>query len=201
MAWSARRPGRRCALSPPATPSARRVGPVQARRCALLLLAVGACAGGPPPGFTDWQPVATCRPVPGAAVDPLGRDGIEALACVPPGGGATVHLLSDDTVTWPVVGDVSLETPLADTIWLDGFMPLRLTRDGHVRWRLAADGVATGFVYTVGTRDAVSLQREDAAVALRLAPVPPCVTAVAVLFAEAEASLRDGAACLAGRTD
>lgn len=86
-----------------------------AATAAGLGVAAAAWAGGEDVALV---PLACGPAAPAAVADPLGRDGLSARECPLPDGGGALLIVSDDSVSWPVLatpaGRVSFEQAILD---------------------------------------------------------------------------------------
>jgi hypothetical protein len=162
-------------------------------------------------GAEDLGPGArrfsTCAQIPNATrLDALRRAGIEGVRCAI---GPNMHfaILSDDTVSWPVIfdgkrGPASLEDPIAAKAWLPDTSPVRVRygRDGFLRVR-ASNAGPRALVYSAFASRTDADDSIDLFVALRLRP-RPCLIGVVTSSAEARRMARDvNAGCIAAVRD
>ena len=175
----------------------------------LSAASLAACAAGsateagadPPRPFRDCAAIRDAR-----RLDiPLRRPGVTARRCdLAPGGAGWFAVLSDDTVSWPVLRDgprapaVSLEDPVARRQWFDDASPLRVSvarGDSLVVLRDAA-GVPRAAYYSAYTDRTDAPGHLPAFVAVRIRP-RPCLLGVVRAAEEARRLATDEAsACL-----
>jgi hypothetical protein len=149
------------------------------------------------------QRFATCDLIPNATrLDVLRRAGVEAIRCAI---GPNMHLaiLSDDTVSWPVIFDgkqapASLEDPIAAKAWLPNTSAVRVRydRDGFLLVRRSKAGLQA-FVYSAFVSHTDADRNIDLFVALHIRP-RPCLVGIVDSPGEALRLARDAkASCIA----
>ena len=149
------------------------------------------------------QRFATCSRIPDATrLDALRRSGVEAIRCAI---GPNIHfaILSDDTVSWPVIfdgkrGPASLEDPIAAKAWLPNTSAVRVRydRDGFLPVRRSKAG-PRALVYSAFVSRTDADRNIDLFVALHIRP-RPCLVGVVGSPREALRLARDAkASCIA----
>jgi hypothetical protein len=121
------------------------------------------------------RPFSACVRIPDATrLDALRRPGIDAVRCRI-GLNLQFAVLSDETVSWPVIigagALVSLEDPFAKRTWFPNASPVRI-RPGRERFLTVrgADGAPLAIVYSAFASRTDGPGVIDAYVALRLRP-------------------------------
>ena len=176
-----------------------RAGSARAAALALLGFLVwtaSALAQSLGPGARSFS---ACARVPDATrLDILRRPGVDAVLC-PIAPGLQVAVLSDETVSWPVIlggrgSAVSLEDPVAKRAWFSNTSPVRI-RPGRERFLAVpgADGIPAALVYSGFVSRTDGPGSANVFVALRLRP-QPCLLGVTRTPAAALRLARDASA-------
>jgi hypothetical protein len=159
MVSSVQKPGTRC--------SRRSPEPARAFVAAAALAAAVAAAAAEPRALACGEAAAD------RIQDPLGRDGLAAVECPLPDGKGSVLIVSDDTISWPVIvrsdGRTSLEEALLGDIALLGpGQPYFQPGEGAV---LYAEGPPGRLLVRFSSSDPVTLAPQTRWLVVALDPV------------------------------